>query len=149
MTAGNYKLPTSCPFCENVWVESFHCSCLKTSTWFKFNNVSMFQSSVWTHLHKKQQKTVLTNGVLSPCLLQKVILTVFLCPVRWSKVWQVSNGGLYRCRLTAHSVWLTFSTRCRPMESETDTKEENYGTTVCRNADVRQFRPNITLASVL
>lgn len=59
----------------------------------------------------------LTNGVLSPYLLQKVIWTVFLCPVLWSKVWQVWKGGLYRCKLAAHSVWLTFSTRCRPMES--------------------------------
>lgn len=62
-------------------------------------------------------KMPLTNGVLSPYLLQKVILTVFLCPVLWSKVWQVWKGGLYRCKLAAHSVWLTFSTRCRPMES--------------------------------
>lgn len=36
----------------------------------------------------------LTYGVLSPYLLQKVILTVFLCPVRWSKVWHDWKGGL-------------------------------------------------------
>lgn len=69
----------------------------------------------------------LTNGVLSPNLLQNVILTVFLCPVRWSKVWQVWKGGLYRCKLAAHSVWLTFSTRCRPMESiGTDTNTNTF-----------------------
>ncbi|TNN44652.1 hypothetical protein EYF80_045128 [Liparis tanakae] len=50
---------------------------------------------------------------------RKVIFTVFLCPVRWSKVWQAWKGGLYRCKLAAPSVWLPFSTRCRPKESET------------------------------
>lgn len=72
-------------------------------------------------------KISLTYGVLSPNLLQKVILTVFLCPVRWSKVWHVWNGGLYRCRLAAHSVWLTFSTRCRPMESWIQKEERGGG----------------------
>lgn len=46
----------------------------------------------------------LTSGVLLPNLLQNVILTVFLCPVRWSNVWQHWKGGLYKCKLAAHSV---------------------------------------------
>ena len=48
------------------------------------------------------------NGVLIPNLLWNVMVTLFLCPVLWSKAWHVSKGGLYKWRLTAGSVWLTF-----------------------------------------
>lgn len=71
-------------------------------------------------LEEEKLFATLTYGVLFPNLLQKVILTLFLCPVLWSNVWHVWKGGLYKCKLTAHSVWLTFSTRWRPMESETN-----------------------------
>lgn len=50
-------------------------------------------------------------------MLQKVTLLLERCPVRWSNMEHSSKGGQYRCRLTAGSQWLGFSTRCRPRES--------------------------------
>ena len=53
----------------------------------------------------------------SPYFDQKVTLQGVLWPVLWLKIWQVSNGGQYKCRLTAVSMLLGFSIRCSPRVS--------------------------------
>lgn len=80
----------------------------------KFNRIKQNKNFLEIHLFFRN----FTDGTRSPNLLQNVTLAAVFLPVRWSNMWQVSKGGLYRCSDTERSTWLGFSTRCNPSESE-------------------------------